>query len=266
MIFKKIVSACIALCIMATLAVAMTGCDDLGAYEDTDEYYSSFGDVALISGTSRDREEYSVEKYFYNKESREDFLKGEDGAYKGVPYSDYVYIAIPFESSINMDTLALYVQSQNDVTLYINVYVTDEIPTDWKAIEDNVINSEQPDGSTDEESGEETEKTEKVYDDPDTKTRIGEITVHLKSGKWNSFVLDIFRVGETTQKSIEIKEGQYILLQIRNNSGVRIFDEANGKFVDPQTMLELQKAEITMTNLLIRALNIKNESEVQGGE
>jgi hypothetical protein len=265
MTFKKIVSILVAFCIMATLAVAMTGCDDLGAYEDTDEYYSSFGDVALISGTSKDKEEYSVEKYFYNKESREDFLKGEDGAYKGVPYSDYVYIAIPLESSINMDTLALYVQSQNDVTLYINAYVTDEIPTDWKAIEDNVINSEQPDGSTDEESGEETEKTEKVYDDPDPETRIGEITVHLKSGKWNSFVLDIFRVGETTQKSIEIKEGQYILLQIRNNSGVRIFDEANGKFVDPQTMLELQKAEITMTNLLIRALDIKNENEVQGG-
>jgi hypothetical protein len=176
-----------------------------------------------------------------------------------------VYIAIPLESGINMDTLALYVQSQNDVTLYINAYVTDRIPTDWKAIEDNVINSEQPDGATDEESGEETEKTEKVYDDPDPKTRIGEIAVHLKSGKWGSFVLDVFRVGETTQKSIEINKGQYILLQIRNNSGVRVFDESQQMFVDPQTMLELQKADITATNLLIRALNIKNESEVQGG-
>lgn len=265
MTFKKIVSTLVTFCIMATFMVAMVGCDDLGAYEDTDEYYSSFGDIALISGTSKDREEYSVEKYFYNKESREDFLKGEDGAYKGVPYSDYVYMAIPFESSIDIDTLALYVQSKNDVILHINVFVTDRIPTDWKAIEDNVINSEQPDESTDEESGEETEKTEKLYDDPDPETRIGEITVHLKSEKWGSFVLDTFRVGETTQKSIEIKEGQYILLQIRNNSGVRVFDEANQIFVDPQTMLELQKAEITVTNLLIRALDIKNEIQVQGG-
>ena len=258
MTFKKIVSTCISLLLVATLAVAMSGCEDLGAYEDTEEYYSAFGDIALISGSSKVKKEYSVEDYFYNEDSREDFLMGDDGSYNGVEYSDYVYMAIPFESSINMDTFALYLQSQQDVTVYINVFVTDEIPDAWKAIEDNVINSG--------ESGEETENEEKVYDDPNYETRIGEITVHLGNGKWNSFVLDTFRVNGTTQKSIEIKEGQYILLQIRNNSGVRVFDEDKRAFVDPQTGLELPKAYITVTNLLIRALNIKNESEVQGGE
>ena len=79
-------------------------------------------------------------------------------------------------------------------------------------------------------------------------------------------MLDSFRVNGITEKSIEIKDGQYILLQIRNNSGVRVFDEEKQVFVDHQTGLELQKAEITMTNLLIRALDIKNASEVQGGE
>ena len=258
MTFKKIVSTCISLLLVATLAVAMSGCEDLGAYENKEEYYSAFGDIALISGSSKVKKEYSVEDYFYNEASREDFLMGDDGSYNGVEYSDYVYMAIPFESSINMDTFALYLQSQQDVTVYINVFVTDEIPDAWKAIEDNVINSG--------ESGEETENAEKVYDDPNLETRISEITVHLKNGKWNSFVLDTFRVNGTTQKSIEIKEGQYILLQIRNNSGVRVFDEDKRAFVDPQTGLELQKAYITVTNLLIRALNIKNESEVQGGE
>ena len=261
--FKQIVSTFIALCLMATLAVAMSGCEDLGAYEDTEEYYNAFGDVVLISGSSKEKEEYSVEKYFYNEESREGFLRGEDGAYKGVAYSDYVYMAIPFESNINMDTLALFIQSKTDVTVYINVFVTDKIPTSWKAIEDNVINSEEIGKTSDEESG---EQTEKVYDDPDPVTRVGEITVHLKSENWNSFLLDTFRVNGTTQKSIEIKDGQYILLQIRNNSGWRLFDEEKQVFVDPQTGLELQKAEITMTNLLIRALDIKNESEVQGGK
>ena len=48
------------------------------------------------------------------------------------------------------------------------------------------------------------------------------------------------------------------MLQIRNNSGDRKLNtDANG--------LKLDKAEITMTNLLIRALDIKNENEVQGG-
>ena len=130
MTFNKIVSACIALCLMATLVVAMSGCDDLGAYADTEEYYNSFGDIVLISGSSREEKSYSVEKYFYNKESREDFLEGEDGAYNGVEYSDYVYMAIPFECDMNVDTLALYIKSQNEVTVYINVFVTDEIPSE----------------------------------------------------------------------------------------------------------------------------------------
>ena len=265
MTFKKTLRRFIAFCIMAALAVAMSGCDDLGAYEDEEEYYSSFGDVLLISGTNSDKDdydEYSVEKYFYNKDSRKDFLAGEDGAYNGVENSDYVYMAIPFESNINIDTLALYVKSQNDVTVHINVFVTDKVPTEWKAIGDNVINSGQPDVGNGEESG----KTEKTYDDPAPETRVGEITVHLKNGKWGSFVLDTFRVNGTAQKNMEIKDGQYILLQIRNNSGVRVFDEEKRVFVDPQTGLELQKADITMTNLLIRALDINNVDDEQGGE
>jgi hypothetical protein len=266
MTFKKIVSTFITFLLMATLAVAISGCDDLGAYEDIEEYYNAFGDIVLISGTSKDKESYSVDKYFYNKESREDFLEGKDGAYKGVEHSDYVYMAIPIESTIEIDTLALYIKSQNDVTVYINVFVTDKIPTEWKAIEDNVINGDGTGTLPDEESGEETEKTEKVYDDPKPETRVGETAVHLKNGKWSSFLLDTFLVNGVAEKGIEIKDGQYILLQIRNNSGVRIFDEEKQIFVDPQTGLELEKAEITMTNLLVRALNIKNESAVQGGE
>jgi hypothetical protein len=257
MTFKKVISTCIAFLLTATLAVAVSGCDDLGAYEDAKEYCESFGDIVLISASSGD-EEYSVEKYFYNKESRENFLEGDDGAYKGVERSDYVYLAIPFENTVETDSVALYVRSESDVTVYINVFVTDKIPTAWKVIEDNVIPGESPDT-------EDGDKPEKEYDDPAPETRVGEVAVHLKSGKWGSFVLDTFRLNGETQKSIEIKEGQYILLQIRNNSGVRVFDGEKQALVDPQTGLELQKAEITMTNLLIRALDIKNADEVQGG-
>ena len=259
---KKHFILCFALWLMATFTVAMSGCDDLGEYEDVEEYYNAFGDIVLIDATSKEQDEYSVAKYFYNDESREAFLEGEDGAYKGIEHSDFVYMAIPFESSIEMDTLALYIQSQTDVSVYINVFVTNKIPAQWKAIEDNAATGEEPGSSTDAETG----TVEKVYDDPDPETRIGEVVVHLKDGKWSSFLLDDFRVNETTQKSVEIKEDQYILLQIRNNSGVRVFDEEKQAFVDPQTGLELQKAEITMTNLLIRALDIKNVNEVQGGE
>ena len=264
MTFKRILKASAAICIAAILVIVACGCEDLGAYESTEEYYSAFGDVVLIDGTTKDKKEYSVEEYFYNKDSREDFLKGEDGAYKGVEHSDYVYLAIPFESNIDMDTLSLFIQSQNDVTVYISVFVSDKIPSNWKAVADNQINGDSSNNSLGEKAGDETQNTEAVYDDPDPETRIGEVAVHLKDGKWNSFVLDTFNINGEAQKSIQINEGQYILLQIRNNSGVRVFNEEKQTYVDHITGLELPRAEITMTNLLIRALDVKNGDVAQG--
>lgn len=245
MTFKKIVSTCLALCVMATLAVAMSGCDDLGAFENTSEYYSSFGDVVLISGTTKEEKEYSVEKYFYNEESREDFLKGEDR----VAYRDYAYMAIPFNNDIDMDALALYLQSQSNVTVYINAYVINK--SEWDAIRKNDDDSEESTGGS--------ENNDKVYYDPDRK--IGEATVRLKNGKWDSFTLDVFKTNVGSQKSIQIKSGHYVLLQFKNNC----VDENKQAYVDPDTGLELPKAEITMTNLLIRALDIKEGNETQGG-
>lgn len=259
MTFKKIVKASIALCITAILVIAVSGCDDLGTYSDTNEYYSTFDDIVLIGGTSREENSYSVEDYFYNKDSRENFLRGEKGTYEGVEHSDYVYMAIPFESDIRMDSIALYIQSENDASVYINFFITDKIPSEWKSLSD--LDAEN--NKTENENGGETE--EKVYDDPDPQARIGDTTVHLKDGKWNSFVLDEFKIDGKIQKSVDIEDGQYVLLQIRNNSGVRAYNEEKQVYVDPQTGLELQKVEITMTNLLIRSLEFENNSEAQGG-
>ena len=263
--FKSISKAFVALCMAAIILIAACGCEDLGAYENTEEYYSSFGDIVLIDGTTKNKTEYSVETYFYNKESREDFLRGEDGAYKGVEYAEYVYMAIPFESSIDMDTLALFIQSKADVTVYISVFISDKIPTNWKAVADNQMNQDGSEIVLAEGAENESQNTEKVYDDPDPQTSIGEVAVHLKNGKWNSFVLDVFKIGGKTQNSIQINDGQYILLQIRNNSGVRVFNEEKQAYVDGLTGIELPSTEITMTNLLIRALDVKNSDEAQGG-
>ena len=279
--FKRKAAALVAICITAILGIAVCGCDDLGAYSDTEEYYDSFDDIIFIGGAAGSGKEYSVEEYFYNKDSRDDFLTGEDGTYSGVEHSDYVYVAIPLNKCIQMDSLAMYLQAKNDVALYINVYVVDEdeIPTNWKEIEGSDISGDESAEVTEEnlesktekalgtlsETETETEGEADEYDDPDPKSRIGEITVHLKGGKWNSFVLDFFRVNDKVEKSIHVEKGQCILLQIRNNGGVRVFDDKNNVYVDPQTGLVLEKAEITMTNLLVRALNLENETEVEEG-
>ena len=253
----------LAICVTAILVIALCGCDDLGAYADVKDYFDSFDDIVLIDGVTKGTETYSVSEYFYNEESRENFLVGEDGVYNGLPHANYVYVAIPFANDIDMDSLALYMQSQNDVTVYISVFVTDKIPSKWQAIADSTTNAEDSESDSDSSSDEEEGPT---YDDPDPTTRVGEVSVHLQKGKWSSFLIDYFKVNGSTRKSIEINEGQYILLQIRNNSGVRVFDEEKQTFVDQMTGLELQKAEITMTNLLVRALKVESGDESHGGE
>jgi hypothetical protein len=242
-LFKRKIVACVAICITAILGIAVCGCDDLGAYEDVEEYYDAFDNVVFLGGAAGNGKSYPVKDYFYNDQSREDFLVDENGEYTGVVHSDYVYIAIPFNKGIQMDSLAMYIQATDNVTVYMNVYLIDKkkIPSNWKKLSDSNASNE-----------------EQKYDDPDPKTRIGEITVDLKAGKWNSFVLDYFKDGENNEKSITVASGQYILLQIRNNSGVRELNTENG--------LRLDRAEITMTNLLVRALEIENNTKAEEGE
>lgn len=262
MTFKKAAKTFVAICITAVALIALCGCDDLGTYSDTEEYYDCFDDIVFINGITAEKTEYSVEDYFYNSESREEFLENEDGEYEGVEHGEYVYVAIPFESTVEMDSLALYVQADHNVTVYMNVYVVDRLPEAWKKLSD--LESENKDDEEEgegEDEGEDGESTEPTYDDPDPATRIGEITLRLSQGAWNSFLLDNFVIGEKHGTSIEIEDGQFILIQIRNNSGVRELDTQTNVFVDPQTGLELPKARITMTNLLVRALSVTNETE-----
>ena len=120
-LFKRKIVACVAICITAILGIAVCGCDDLGAYEDTKEYYDSLWNIVFLGGAAGNGKSYPVEDYFYNDQSREDFLVDEDGKYTGVVQSDYVYVAIPFDKDIQMDSLAMYVQAKNDGMVYMNV-------------------------------------------------------------------------------------------------------------------------------------------------
>ena len=299
---KSIINAFVVLCITAILEIAVCGCEDLGAYDDTAEYYDCFGNIIFVDGVTGDYSDYSVEDCFYNKESKENFLAGENGEYMGVPHDYYEYVAIPVESTIDMDTLALYIQADDKATVYISIYVADKIPDEDDTSTDTETTgaqSESPDISNtategqsaplDEEKGNEsdmggdpdntiieTERTESAPEEAEkeneaprqteeeskpsySKVKIGEIVIQLNGGKWDSFMLDEFDVNGKAEKSIQINEGQYILMHIRNNSGLRTSDAADQASVEPQTENELQSVKITMTNLLVRTLEIAND-------
>ena len=77
--------------------------------------------------------------------------KNDDGTYGGVERSDYVYMAIPFEKTIEMDTLALYLHSEDDVSVYISVYITDYIPSNFRGPEDIIPDDEDTSTNTETE-------------------------------------------------------------------------------------------------------------------
>ena len=244
----------LAICVTAILVIALCGCEDLGAYADRDDYYSSFGNVILIDSVSREEIPKSVSEYFYNEESRKDFLEGEE---RILP-AEYLYVAIPLNRSIDMDSLALYMHSEDDVTVYISVYVIGE--KEWKEITGKANEEPSAGGSGADTSDPET--GEITYGEPSLESKIGDTGVHLQNGKWSSFVLDVFTVSGTTQKSIQIEQGQYLLLQIQNNA----LGDGKQPYVDPESGLALARAKITMTNLLIRALDVGRGDNALGGD
>ena len=109
MTFRKAVSFCLALCIMATLGVAICGCDDLGAFEDTEEYYASFGDIVLLNEDSK--EGYDVEEYFYNKETREPTKTVTSIWWKENGYSFFI------ESDYSLEELEPYIEEMTIIVV-----------------------------------------------------------------------------------------------------------------------------------------------------
>lgn len=247
---KKRLCSLLSLCLSLLAVISLCGCEDLGAFEDVERYYASFGDIRLTGGT-REGEAYptatySVEAYFYNTDSREDFLEGEDG-YAGVPEGDYVYMAIPLEAQLCVDSLALYLKSPRSTTLCLSVFLVDELPEKIRGIGDPATELVEKDGVTEEQPI--------AYDDPPLSESLSNHTLSLQAGEWEAFLIDSFLEGGSVKKQFNASAGQYILILFRNNSDAFSHIDATGARFDPVTGAELFRESFTMTNLLVRAID-----------
>lgn len=240
-----------ALCVALLLSVCLCGCDDLGVYEDPQQYYDSFGSICLIGGEREDdeypRAEYSVEEYFYNTASREDFLEDDSGVYSGVPEKEYIYMAIPLRADLCLDSIALYLRSSQDVVIYVSAFLVDEIPEKIRGIGD-------PAFEVGEEDGVEVEEPI-VYDDPPRQECLADTTVLLEAGKWGSFLMDSFLINGSYSQTVSAESGQYVLLLFRNNSDAVLSVGEAGERLDAVTGNVLEGCTMTMTNLLMRAID-----------
>ena len=240
-IFLKMLKS-ISVAVISTVALA--GCMDLGDFSDEEEYYDTFGDVRLVyqnpDADEKDieYEDYSVEDYFYNKNTGEKFSYGnpkdeESDEGKDIPQLSYVYMAIPVEQDLRIESFALYFNATQTCSMEVFFYVVNELPNGGNFKNIWLLGEPEYQQKPDNNGGTESEKIE--YSDPNEDCIVAKATMQVKAGKWDALIVDDWY----GNSDLEIKEDQYLLLRFINNSGANTTGNVPVAF--------------RTTNLLIRA-------------
>ena len=227
---KKLLSIGIAVLFSAMLV----GCFDLGDFSDESVYYSTFGDIGLVyqnpEATEKDieRDNYDIEDYFYNKNTVDDFVYGnpedeESDEGKDIPQLSYVYMVIPVEENLTVESVALYFNADKTCSLEVVFYVVDSLPNDGDFTNIQLLGEPEYQQKLDENGKPMTDENnqpiyERVnYADPAEESIVGRAMVNVKNGEWIPIIMENWNSGDR----IMIKESQYLLLRFVNNSGIQ---------------------------------------------
>lgn len=253
---RKKIPAAAAIALSCAMLFAASGCFDLGEFEDEEEYYNSFGNVGLIA-QSKTKRDYSLENYFYNEESVNDF------AGSIVDADEYIYFVLPIETNMKIDSFSLYLYSETADTLAYSLFLTDRIPSAIFAYDDLPFETEKDEYGNVKHDGNGNPifvqkkdadgnplfredgspvYVEIAYDDPPAENAAGTGSVSLKAGQWVSFTVETWSVSKTQKEdAIVAAAGEYLLLRFENNGG-------GGRIAGRS------KVSFRTTNLLIRAV------------
>ena len=229
---KRIPLWLLAVVVSLALIFSLTACVDLGSFnadDDYQSYYDSFGAVeGIFDGGSHS---YDLEKSLFNAYSIEK-LNWEDDDDR-VAYEEYVYIVIPFEAALKIESVALFLNSEVATDLEISAFYFDGAATAPKKIK----YKSSPDAEITIVDEVETE-VEIEYDDPDKSERISNALCYAKSD-WGSFILEDFSQPGYTDGYLHAGIDGLLYLRIENNSGLN---------------KEMQSCSFNFNCLLIRAV------------
>lgn len=228
---KSVAAAAVA----AALAIG-SGCVfyDLGDFEEEEDYYASFGNIGLIA-QNETRSNYSVEQYFYNEKSVNDF--GGDI----VAPDEYIYFVLPFTGTVTLESFALFAHSEKAGTVEYSLFVTDTLPSGIRNYDAPLLEQE-TDGEGNPKFDEEGNPVYKEieYDDPTAEDAVCTGSFTLKAEEWGSFTADKWKADDGSfSRSTVVQSGSYLLVRFENNSG-------SGKDRG------LEKLSVSLTNLLVR--------------
>lgn len=224
----------------------VSSCFDLGAFEDTKDYYNTFQTVTLIPQKITDSRRYDFSYYFYNETTGGDF----DFDYC-VDEDKYIYFALCVEQNFTMTDFSLWMYSSEIKTnedgttsvggiMHYSMFVMDTIPKKIRGYDDakteKVPKKDENGNEMKDENGNIIYEDQDIeYDDPVDNIAAGMVNV---SSEWNSFTASF--------DELKMVEGQYIIIRFDNNSGL-------GKD------LGYESIKFTLTNVLIRATSVGND-------
>lgn len=214
-----------------------SGCYDLGSFKDTEQYYSTFGEVALINQEGADKvKTYSFKDYFYNEESVNDF------AGNIVEQDEYIYLVLPVQKGFNLAEFSIFLKSEKGGAVYYSLYISDFIPANIRKYSDpktKVKTDEKGDIIYDAEGNPLTEEI--VYGDLSLDSSIYQGNISLAPNQWDSFTAKLVTKNSSTINKYFVADGEYIIIRFDSNSGLG-FDKG------------YEKLSFSLINILIRAL------------
>lgn len=231
---KILLKRAVVVCVAIIMLVTCTACFDLGDFEDEEEYYNSFGDIGFVyqnpNATEKDvlTKDYSVSDYFYNRNTGEDFTYGnpeddEPDEGKDIPVLPYLYMVVPVEKDLTIDSLAFYFLANGAGSLRIEVYLLNELPDGGDFTNVKLFGDPERKEKLDDEGNPVLDENgnpvyeEIEYSDPDEQYLVAKGTAHVNSSEWKSFMIERWN----GQEDVLVKDSQYLVLKFVNNGGYK---------------------------------------------
>ena len=240
-LLKKLI-CCLFIAPSLVIIAGLTSCNpDLGKYDSESGLNDFLDDIGDLSGLyespkSDDPSQFEFKKDTYDLENSitNEYIMQNlscENSSKQVPFKQFVYIVIPFDDDLKIESLSLYVKanSKTEVKLSFSAFYfkdSSSCPDQEKLRKMN-----------DADAG--------IYSDPPKENSVA--TASLSVGNYyDSFVLGGFHqtvdIGESyvVENCLNAKKNSYLYLRVENNSAL------NKTTMNP--------VDISFINLLIRAL------------
>lgn len=187
---KQILSALVALALLAATAVFTTGCVmDTGDFESDDAYYEAFGDIRLVDQSGA-KTTYSLRDDFYNEDTMVDLKTS-------VPDAPYVFFLIEIERDMQLEEMYMYIKGQKDVRATLSFFVLSDDPAVPMSLDAEIPT---PDPT-----------------DPIFSPVIAPVSVPLRADKWTSFFAGSIGV-ENADHERRLHPGDVLCIRFDNNT------------------------------------------------